>query len=107
MMGVDRADVTYHRWGPYLLLAAVLLSGFAGVLAVLAMQYLAGREALIFFAILGLWLTILLSIVKFDFMVLVTFCLLGMVRIEPAPVDALSMIFTSGPLDGKAITEGA
>lgn len=53
---------------------------------------LVGDETLVLFAIVGLSLILLLSALKFDLAVLVCFCLLGIVRIEPAPVDALAMI---------------
>ena len=63
---------------------------------------LASRETLILFAMVGLSLVLLSSAVRFDFTVLVCFCLLGIVRIEPAPVDALAMILLLvGLLIGK------
>jgi hypothetical protein len=92
--------------------AAMLLSAIAGALAVVLMHYLPGREVLIFVAVVGLGVTVFLSIVKFDFMVLVTFCLLGIVRIEPAPVDGLSMLLllvgiSTGKLSLKALKDSS
>jgi hypothetical protein len=63
---------------------------------------LVGSETLVLFAIAGLSLVLVLSVLKFDFMVFLCFCLLGIVRIEPAPVDGLAMILLLvGLLTGK------
>jgi O-antigen ligase len=88
---------------------AIPLSGIAGGLAPWLTRYFAGREMLILFTLLGFWPFLLLCTLKFDFMVLVTFCSFSLVRIEPAPVDALSMALLllgllTGNLSQKTLT---
>lgn len=88
---------------------AILLNGLAGGLAAWFMRYFSGKEMFIFLALMGLWLLFFLSTVKFDFMVLITFCLFGLVRIEPAPIDGLVMLLVpvgllTGKLSLKALT---
>jgi hypothetical protein len=85
-----------------------VLSGLAGGLVAWLTRYFAGHEMLILFALLSFWLALLLSAVKFDFMVLIAFGLFGVVWIEPAPVDALFMILLlvgllTGKLSSKAL----
>lgn len=91
------------RWGRVLLFFLVIpLSGLAGSLAPWLTQYFAGKEMLILFVLLSFWPFLLLCTLKFDFMVLITFCLFSLVRVEPAPVDALSMaLLLIGLLVGK------
>ena len=68
----------------------------------LGQRALAGREMLVLFVIVGLWLLLLLCALRFDFTVLICFCLFGIVRVEPAPVDGLAMILLLvGLLTGK------
>ena len=63
---------------------------------------LAGVERLVLFAVAGLSLVLPLSILRFDSAVFVCFCLIGLVRIEPAPFDVLAMILLMvGLLTGK------
>lgn len=69
---------------------------------------LVSSEMLAFFVVAGLSLVLLLSALRFDFTVFVCFCLLGIVRIEPAPVDGLAMILllvglVTGKLSLKAL----
>jgi len=71
---------------------AILLSGLVGGLASWLTQYFAGREILILLALIGFWIVTFFIIQKFDLMALVTFCFLSLVRLEPAPVDALAMV---------------
>ena len=80
----------------------IMLSGLTGGVTFIIARYFAGKELIILWALLGLWLILFLSVVKFDFMVLIAFCLFGMVRIEPAPVDGLLIILLLvGLLTGK------
>jgi len=71
---------------------------------------LTGKEIFILLALLGLWpILFFLSAVKFDFMVLASFCLFSLVRIEPAPTDMLVMLLLpmgllTGKLSLKALT---
>jgi len=53
-------------------------------------------------ALLGAWLIFSLSILKFDSLVLVSFCLFSLTQIEPAPTDMLVMLLLMmGLLTGK------
>lgn len=80
------------RWIPISLsVLAILLSGLAGGIVSLLAQNFAGKEMLALLALLSFCLVFLLSAVKFDFMVLVAFCLFSLVRLEPAPADILFM----------------
>jgi hypothetical protein len=87
----------------------ILLSGIAGGLVSGIAWALAGKEILILLAVLGSWLILFLSAVKFDFMVLMSFCLFGLVQIEPAPTDMLVLLLLlmgllTGRLSLKALT---
>ncbi len=82
--------------------SALLLSGPMGTAACLFSKGLTGRESLFAFALLGLWLILVLGAVKFDFMVLMAFCLFAFVRLEPAPSDLLfAALLLIGLLKGK------
>lgn len=76
-------------WLPRL---AILVALPLGVVVSLASQRFAGSEILLLLAALGLLSVLVLSAVKFDFMVLAAFCLLSLVRLEPAPSDVLFMV---------------
>jgi hypothetical protein len=91
------------RWFTVLLsFLVVLLSGLAGGLVAGVTWSLAGKEIFILSVLLGSWLVLFLSAVKFDFMILVTFCLFSLVQIEPAPTDMLVMLLLLvGLLTGK------
>lgn len=97
------SSIVNTRWFGILLCFMVILgAGLAGSLFAGISGFLAGREVLIPWAVLGLGLALFLSVFKFDFMVLMSFCLFGMVRIEPAPTDMLVMLlFPIGILSGK------
>ena len=91
------------RWFTVLLsFLVVLLSGLAGGLVAGVTWSLAGKEIFILSVLLGSWLVLFLSAVKFDFMILVTFCLFSLVQIEPAPTDMFVMLLLPmGLLTGK------
>jgi len=77
-----------------------------------AYEFTAGGGGLVLFAVVGLGLALLLSVTRFDFMVFVCFCLLGIVRIEPAPVDGLVIVLLlvgllTGKLSLKALHESS
>jgi len=63
---------------------------------------LAGNELLILVAVGGLILTLLLIVLNFDKAVFICFCLMGLVRYEPAPFDVLIvLLLVTGLLTGK------
>jgi hypothetical protein len=65
-------------------------------------EFIADGGRGILFVAVGLGLAFLLCATRFDFMVFICFCLLGIVRIEPAPVDGLViMLLLVGFLTGK------
>ena len=63
-----------------------------GVIVFLASQRFAGSEILIFLIALGFLPVLALCAVKFDFMMLIAFCLFSLVRLEPAPSDVLFIV---------------
>jgi len=71
------------------LLAAVTL--LAAALSQSVPDGLARLDRLVLAGLAGFVSLLLLAASKFDVLVLLTFCLLGFVRTEPAPVDALSV----------------
>jgi len=104
------SSIVDTRWFTILLsFLVILLGGLAGGLVSRVTWSLAGKEVFILWALLGSWLILFLSVVKFDFMVLVSFCLFSLVRIEPAPTDMLIMLLLLmglliGKLSLKALT---
>jgi hypothetical protein len=65
-------------------------------------EFLADSGGGILFVVVALALILLLCITRFNFMVFVCFCLLGIVRVEPAPVDGLVLLLLLvGLLTGK------
>jgi len=99
---------TNTRWFTVLLsILAILLSGLAGGLVSGGGWFLAGNKTLVLLGLLGLGPILLLSAVKFDFMVLVNFCLFSVVQMEPAPTDMLVMLLLLvGLLTGKLSLKG-
>jgi hypothetical protein len=104
-----RAPERHHVGGvgsgllPALLIGATIaLSALTGGAAARMMHVAAGSETLLLAAALGGWLLFQLCVVKYDVMVFVCFALFGLVLIEPAPTDVLSMLLlVTGLLIGR------
>ena len=71
---------------------ALLLGALAGGLTPWLTWYLQTDGLMLALGLLALWLAALAATVRFDLVVFLTFCLFGIVRIEPAPSDVLSML---------------
>lgn len=86
-----------------LAVATVLVAGGIGSSASsLLGDRLAGREWLLVIGALGGFVAVSTSIVRFDWMIFLCFATLGLVQIEPAPVDGLSMLLLGlGVISGR------
>lgn len=99
------------RWMTLILACgALLVSGSVGGLAALLSRHFAGLEWLMLGAMIGGWVLLTLARVGFDALVFLCFALLSLVRIEPAPVDGLSMLLLLlgllyGKLSPKALAD--
>ena len=101
------------KWvGIILITCALLISAFFGGVTVFLRDLLSGRELLLLVGLLGAWPFVYFSVTRFDWMVFLSFCLFGIVQIEPAPSDLLIMFLlplalVTGRLSLKALKDSS